>query len=163
VSVRSILRGALAVVAVIVTLVAGAVHAASIAGIDVEQWYPEVWSLHWGAIVMILPALLLSVPRWSSRYTLRELFVLVPIWARVLIVASFLNAVACFLLVIPRTGGVPVQGDGRFAFRNHGVVRVVSESEFHAQRALTMQGFSSFWLYFYLTSALYLLTARRAP
>lgn len=158
------LRLGVGAVVLVASLVAAAVHGASILGVDVEALAPEVWYLHGGAMVVVLLALVLAVPWRQPRYKLRELFALVPTWARVLIIAALIYAIANFVFVLPQSGGGdPVQKDGRYFFNNHGVVREVNESEFHAQRSVTMRGFSSVWFYLYLVSALYLLTARRSP
>jgi hypothetical protein len=73
-------------------------------------------------------------------------------------------AVAIFLIFTPLSGaGEPVIQDGRFFFNNHGVIREVSESEYHFQRSVSLRLFSSVWLYLYLFAVIYLLGARRPP
>ena len=154
----------LGVVVLVATLLAGAIHVASIYGIDTEAQVPAVWVFHIGAIVAIWLAFAFGLPKGRSWKTLSSAFVLVPIWARVLIVAALINCLVNFALVLPQTdSGLPEQRGGRYVFNNHGVIRDVSEAEYHAKRALIVRGFSSVWFYLYLVSSLYLLTARREP
>jgi hypothetical protein len=71
---------------------------------------------------------------------------------------------ANFVLLIPESAsGAQLIKDGSFFFNDHGVVREVTEAEYHFQRSLALRLYSSFWVYLYLVAAVILLGARRAP
>jgi hypothetical protein len=154
--------GVLALVGFILALV---VHAASIRGVDSEAEWPSVWLLH-GAlfplfILAILTAWAVAQPKTLS---FRELLALVPWPALLLIGLMLVYVLANFVLLIPDSaGGAPLITDGHFFFNDHGVVREVTESEFHFQRSISLRIYSSVWAYLYLVAAVLLLCARRAP
>jgi hypothetical protein len=63
---------------------------------------------------------------------------------------------------VPLTSaGIPVLNNGRYFFNDHGVIREVSESAFHAQRAASLRLYSGVWVYLFLISAVFFLLARR--
>lgn len=50
--------------------------------------------------------------------------------------------------------------DGQFFFNDHGIMREVTEHQFHLRRSVSLHLYSSFWIYLYLFSSVYLLGAR---
>jgi hypothetical protein len=52
-------------------------------------------------------------------------------------------------------------GADQFFFNDHGIIREVTEDQFHFQRSVSLRLFSSVWIYLYLFSVIYLLGARR--
>ena len=136
------------------------VHAATIAGIDVEARYPSVWLFHYGIFPLVLAAVLV-VFSLAPGARFRDVVLLIPMTARILIVAVFTYAVANFFVIMPLSGaGDPMVRDGRFFLSDHGTLREVSEEQFHAQRSLALRGFSGHWVFLYLVSTVYLLLAR---
>jgi hypothetical protein len=94
----------------------------------------------------------------------RELLALIPWPGLVLIGLVLIYVLATFVLFVPESaGGAPLIKDGRFFFNDHGVVREVTESEFHFQRSVLLRIYSSVWTNLYLVGAIVLLCARRAP
>jgi hypothetical protein len=92
----------------------------------------------------------------------RAFLALVPTSALILLVAVFFYALATFLIFTPLSGaGDPIVQNDRFFFNNHGVIREVSEDQFHLQRSFSLRLFSAVWLYLYLFAVVYLLGARR--
>jgi hypothetical protein len=91
------------------------------------------------------------------------LVALIPVPALILLVAVFVYVIATFLIFTPLSGaGDPMVQNGRFFFNNHGVIREVSESDYHLQRSVSLRVFSSVWLYLYLFAITYLFSARRS-
>ena len=138
----------------------GLVHVASLRGIDIKSAWPSVWALHY-ALFPIIPLTVIAAGVVAGQKRLG--LVLAGAAADLLVLAAaFVYAVATFAIFTPLSGaGDPVIADGRFFFNNHGVIREVSEGEFHLQRSITLRLFSSVWIYLYLFSAIYLLGARR--
>ncbi len=152
-------RYALGVAVLIAFALSLAVHVAAVAGFDVEAHFPDVWLLHYGIFPAIASAVLAVAAPGAG---FRDAVARIPIWARVLIVATFVYAITNLFVVGPLTGaGEPVLQDGRFFFDDHGILREVSEAQFHAQGSLALRLFSAHWLYLYLVSAVCLLFARR--
>src|SRR5439155_22742794 len=76
------------------------VHAATIAGIDVEARYPSVWLFHYGIFPLVLAAVLV-VFSLAPGARFRDVVLLIPMTARILIVAVFTYAVANFFVIMP--------------------------------------------------------------
>jgi hypothetical protein len=154
--------GLLALVGLLLALL---VHVTALRGIDSEAEWPQVWLLHGAVFPLILLAVL--APGAASRQrtpTFRELLALIPWPALLLIGLALIYVLATFVLFIPESaGGAPIIKDGRFFFNDHGVVREVTESEYHFQRSVLLRIYSSVWTYLYLVAAIVLLCARRAP
>ena len=75
---------------------------------------------------------------------------------------ALVYALATFLVFTPASGaGDPLIQDGRFFFNDHGIMREVTEDQFHLQRSVSLRLYSGVWIYLYLFSAIYLLGARR--
>ncbi len=146
-------------------LLSGVVHAASLRGIDIESEWPSLWLLHYALLpIMIVTVVTAAVVADQKRLNLRAFFSLVPAPAWIILAAAVLYAIATLLILVPLSGaGDPVITDGRFFFNDHGVIREVSEEQFHFQRNLSLRLYSSVWIYLYLLSAIYLLGARRSP
>jgi len=71
---------------------------------------------------------------------------LIPWPGLVLIGLVLIHVLATFVLFVPESaGGAPLIKDGRFFFNDHGVVREVTESEFHFQRSVLLRIYSSVW------------------
>lgn len=141
------------------------VHTASLRGVDVEFSWPNVWLLHYALFpVFLLAVVTASQIAGTKRLGLRDLFTIVPWWALALFAAALVYVLATFLLIVPASGaGDPLIKDGRFFFNDHGIIREVTEDQFHFQRSISLRLFSSVWIYLYLFSAIYLLGARRSP
>jgi hypothetical protein len=158
-------RMAVGIVAFLVFLVTLGVHIAAVAGTDVETAWPDVWLLHYGVFPIFLIAMLFATRAGGARRrTFLEVVYHMPVYARLLAGAAFIYALANFVLIVPGTGfGNSVVKDGQYSFVDHGVVRVVTEEQFHAMRALKIRGYSGHWLFLYFVSAIYLLTGRTKP
>jgi hypothetical protein len=150
-------------------LLAGAVHLAAINGVDVETLWPRVWLLHAGLFPLVALAVVFAAagaPHTrppGTRIGLRELLTLVPLLWRLLLGAALAYAVITFFVYAPLSGaGDPIVKDGSFFFDNHGVIREVSEAQFHAQRSSSLRLYSAFWLYLYLFAAVLLLGSAQA-
>jgi hypothetical protein len=167
---QSLLRRALVysrvpfgIIALAGLVLSGFVHAASIRGADIESAWPRVWALHYALFpIIVLAVLTAGAVAGQRRLGLRAFLALVPTPALVLLAAALVYALATFLIFMPLSrAGAPVIKDGRFFLNNHGVIREVSEDQFHFERSVTLRLFSSVWLYLYLFAVVYLLGARR--
>jgi hypothetical protein len=153
--------GLLALVGLLLALL---VHAAALRGIDSEAQWPQVWLLHGAVFPLILLAVLAPGAASGQRTpNFRELLALIPWPALLLMGIALIYVLATFVLFIPESAGAPLIKDSRFFFNDHGVVREVTESEFHFQRSISLRIYSSVWAYLYLVAAVLLLCARRAP
>ena len=139
------------------------VNIASMRGVDVEFTWPNVWLLHYALIPTIVIAVLTaSAVAGQKRLGLRNFLTLVPAWALAVLVVALVYALATFLVFTPASGaGDPLIQDGRFFFNDHGIMREVTEDQFHLQRSVSLRLYSGVWIYLYLFSAIYLLGARR--
>ena len=52
--------------------------------------------------------------------------------------------------------------DGRYFFNNHGLIREVTEAQFHALRSVTLRLYSAVWVYLYLFSSVCFRNVRGA-
>ena len=122
-----------------------------------------MWLLHAAVFPLILLAVLAPGAGSGQRTpSFRELLALIPWPVLLLIGLALIYVLAAFVLLIPESaGGAPLIKDGHFFFNDHGVVREVTESEFHFQRSTSI--YSSVWAYLYLVAAVLLPCARRAP
>jgi hypothetical protein len=139
------------------------VHISSMRGIDVEATWPSVWLLHYALFPIVLVVVLAaSAVAGQKRLGLRGFLALVPGWALALLAAALVYALATFLVFTPYSGaGDPLIQDGRFFFNDHGIIRELTEDQFHFQRSVSLRLYSSVWLYLYLVAVVYLLGARR--
>ncbi len=139
-----------------------AVHIASIQNADVEASVPQVWWLHITSMVLCAAALLFVARIAGPMPRFRDLVATIPLWALAVIGVVFVYVIANFFLLVPATGaGDPVLRDGRYFFNDHGTMREVSETAFHAQRAASLRLYSSVWVYLGLIAVVLLLLARR--
>ena len=131
-------------------------------GVDVEFSWPSAWFLHYALLPIILLAVILaSQIAGTGRLRLRDFFTMVPWWGLALLVPALVYALATVFLVVPVSGlGDPLIQDGHFFFNDHGVIREVTEDQFHLQRSVSLRLYSSVWLYLYLVAVVYLLYAR---
>jgi hypothetical protein len=152
--------GAAAAIAFALTLSA---HVASIEGIDVESRYPGVWWLHGTAMLLVAPAVVLTLRGAGGRLRFRDVMAMIPWWAGAAIALALLYALANLFWLAPATGaGDPLVAGHKFFFNDHGALRQVSETDFHAERAATLRLYSAHWLCLNLSSGLFLLVARKA-
>jgi hypothetical protein len=158
-------RVAVGMIALAGLLLSGLVHAASMRGIDVESAWPNVWVLHYALVPIVVFAVLTAVvAAQQKRLGLLSFLGIIPWPALLLLAAAFLYVLVTFFRFVPLSGaGAPVIQNGRFFFNDHGVVREVSEDQFHVERSLSLRLYSSVWIYLYLFSAVYLLAARQPP
>lgn len=141
-----------------------AVHVAATRGVDVEAVWPGVWILHVALFPLVALAIVTAavVSDRQVRLNLRDYRALVPLPAQIVVALGLVYVVVTFVMVVPLSGaGDPVMKDGRFFFNDHGSLREVTETQFHAQRSVSLRLYSAFWLYLYLFSAVYLLGARK--
>jgi hypothetical protein len=124
-----------------------------------------VWGLHYALFPIIALAVIATrVAAGQTRLGFRAFLGLVPVPALIILAVSFVYALANLLMFTPLSGaGAPFISDGRFLFNDHGVVREMSEGQFHYQRSVSLRLFSSVWLFLYLFAAVYLLGARPSP
>jgi hypothetical protein len=124
--------------------------------------WSRVWLLHAGLFPLVVLAVVTAARATRTRLTFSEFLALVPLGWWLLLALVLAYAVATFLIYAPLSGaGDPIVKDGRFFFNDHGVIREVTEAQFHAQRSISLHLYSAFWLYLYLFAAVYLLGARR--
>jgi hypothetical protein len=156
------LRWPAAIVALTGLLLSGWVHIESLRGIDTEFQWPSVWALHYALFPIIALAVLAAVlASGGKRLSFRAFLALVPVPAWIAMAVVLVYALATFLIFTPLTGmGDPVIVDGRFFFNDHGIMREVTEHQFHLRRSVSLRLYSSFWIYLYLFSLVYLLGAR---
>jgi len=157
------LRWPAAIVALVGLLLSAWVHIESVRGIDAEPQWPSVWTLHYALFPIVALAMLAAVVETEhKRLSFRVFLTFVPVPAWIVLAAVLVYVLATFLIFTPLTGaGDPVIVDGRFFFNDHGIMREVSEDQFHIQRSISLRVYSSVWIYLYLFSAIYLPTARR--
>jgi hypothetical protein len=157
------LRIPVGIIALAGLLLSGLVHAGSLRDIDIEAAWPSVWVLHYALFpIVVLAVLTAVVVAEQKRLSFRIFRTLVPGLAWIVFMGTFLYVVATILIVVPLSGaGDPVITDGRYFFNDHGVMREVSEDQFHFQQSMSLRLYSSVWIYLYLFSAIYLLGARR--
>jgi len=143
-------------------LLASAVNAATSRGIDVEVTYPAVWLLHAAIFPLVMLAVVTAGSASRNRLTFREFLALVPVFWLLPLALGLANALGTFFVYASLSGtGDAIVKDGSFFFNNHGVIREVTETQFHAQRSISLRLYSAFWLYLYLFTAVFLLGARR--
>jgi hypothetical protein len=141
------------------------VHGLTFAHIDIMETIPAVWVLHVGIFVVFVP-LVFSARRLSGAdQKYRDFQSLFPEWANTLITVVFIYAIVNFVVFMFLShGGVPAIRDGQFILHSHGkLVRVLTEKEYHVQRAYVVRGFSGHWLVFYLVPALFFLFGKPVP
>jgi hypothetical protein len=156
------LRWPAAMVALAGLLLSAWVQIESVRGIDAESQWPSVWTLHYALFPVVGLALLAAVViAEQKRLSFRAFLALVPVPAWIVRAAVLVYVLATFLIFTPLSGADPVIVDGRFFFNDHGVMREVSEDQFHIQRSISLRLYSSVWIYRYLFSAIYLLAAKR--
>jgi hypothetical protein len=135
------------------------VHALTFAHIDVSEKYPLVWVLHVGLFVVFVPLVFSARKVSGSNPEYRDFRSLFSGWGNALITVVFIYAIVNFVVfMFLSQGGVPAIRDGQFILHSHGkLVRILTEQEYHDQRAYVLRGFSGHWLVFYLVPALYFL------
>jgi len=153
----------LALVALIGLVLAAGVHVASLAGIDVSERIPLVWSLHLGVFVVFIP-FVFSIRKVVGRQpTLSDIRQLVP--RRVFLIGAAIGgyAILNFLLFMVATeGGNPSVLAGKYVLENHGhLVREITRAEYTAFRANDLRGFSGHWLVFYFVPFAYFMFANK--
>ena len=143
-------------------LLSGWVHVASMRGVDVALTWPNVWLLQYALFPIILLTVIAAAQVTSpKRLSLRDLLTILPWWGLGLLAAALVYSLATFLLVVPASGaGEPLILDGRFFFNDHGIIREVTEDQFHIRRSLSLRLYSSVWLYLYLVAVMGLLCVR---
>ena len=162
---RAVLRSRIVVgmVALAGLFLSGLVHLASVLSVDIESTWPSVWVLHYALFPIVILAVLTAVLVPGQKpLNFRAFLTLVAAPALIVLAAAFLYVLATFLVLTPLSGsGDPVMVDGGYFFNDHGVMREVSEEQFHFQRSVSLRLFSAVWIYLYLFSVIYLLAARR--
>jgi hypothetical protein len=86
----------------------------------------------------------------------------IPLAMRLLVAAAFLYTVANFFTYMPMSGmGAPIVKEGRFFFNDHGIIREVTQSEFHTHQSILLRAYSGHWIFLYLLPAIALFTLKR--
>jgi hypothetical protein len=157
-------RAPLGVAAVAGLLFASAAHLAAIRGVDVEAAWPSVWLLHVGLFpLVVLAVVTASLRKPGARLTLRSFLGLIPLPWRLLLAAALGYATWTFFVYAPLGGaGDPMVHDGRYFFNDHGLIREVTEAQFHALRSVTLRLYSAVWVYLCLFSSVCFRNVRGA-
>jgi hypothetical protein len=109
-------------------------------GIDSEYQWPSVWALHYGLFPIVGLAMLAAVVASEHKQlSFRAFLTLIPVPAWIVLAVVLVYVLATFLIFTPLTGaGDPVIVDWRLFFNDHGVMREVSEAQFHIQRSISL-------------------------
>ena len=139
------------------------VHALTVASIDVLARTPYVWCLHIGCLIPAIPFGIALKRQFGQQFTFSQLQSVLPRWAALLLIAmTIYAAINLVLFLVLSEGAFPDIRGGQFVLQRHGkIVRVLSEAEFHAQRAYQVRGISGCWLLLYLAPTLFFLVAVR--
>ena len=132
------------------------VHGAALFGVAVAEYLPQVWLLHLGIFVVVLPLIFLQ-PRLGNRAqtweTLKRQLPPQLHWAT--------TALILYVLVNFAFNGYMLGNDqpeirdgSPVIVRKGQVVRQISLVEYHALLARITRMFSGYWLYFYSVAAL---------
>jgi hypothetical protein len=129
-----------------------AVHAASLAGVDVRVAWPGVMWLH----ALVLGACFSLVLGPARRRHARSLEDALPRWGVRLVYVLFAYMIVnSVLFAIQSQGGGPHIRDGRYVLNSHGrVLQFLTEEEWHWYRALELRGASGHWVFCALLAAL---------
>ena len=156
------LRVPLAVCAALGCCLAIGVHLAAVSGRDIGSAHPGIWLLHYGVLPVLVLYVAVAALMAHPRQRFRDLVAHIPWISRLSVLLAFLYAAANLLMFIPASAmGDPIQTDGKFYFNQHGVMREVTESQFHSAESMRVRGFSGTWAFLYFVPAISLLTWRR--
>jgi hypothetical protein len=117
------------------------VHSATIRGIDMYSRWPGVWVLHFVALILFGMFVLTA----GYRIRFNEIFLRLPGWAVVSVVAVFLYAVVNCLVFAGFSG----EGNAH-----------VSEPDYHLHRAYELRFFSGVWAALFMVATVYFLLWR---
>lgn len=140
-------------------LLATIVHLFALSGVDVESKIGFVWLLHVGIFAAFFPALLSifanekmieNGQKVRGFKMLKVIFEHTPTWLCWLVAATYTYAIFTFLFFSNGAGGSPEIVDGNYVLQNrNGIVRTLTEIEYHDIKASILKGFSASWLIFY--------------
>lgn len=136
-----------------------AVHlVAALAYKNPMEKFPLLWLLHPGAILIIIPVVLLlrSDPsiglknRKSPKEFLKQVFKNAPVWLKMMAIAGFAYALANFSILLFQHPETPYEINGEYILKMHGkVVRTISGSEYRYYETIHARVFSGHWIAFY--------------
>ena len=146
------LRLALAALALAGFVLALAVHAAAVCGVDASDHVPGVWWLHVGIFVVFFPYVFAMRKAVGQAGDWRQAQkALVPAPLRQLGSALLTYAVLNFMwTMLTLSHGSPAVVDGQYVLQNHGhVVGEITQAQYAAGKAAQMRLFSGHWMAFY--------------
>jgi hypothetical protein len=111
-----------------------------------------------GIFVVFIPFILNARKSLGGNFDFEKLRAMIPAWAGILLLLTFIYAIINFVLFIflSEGGGVPDIKDGQFILHSHGkLIRYLTEQEYHMKKAYVLRVFSGHWLMFYLAPAMY--------
>ena len=132
----------------------------SVIGIDVSQYFPYIWILHIGMIVISFPTILYAKNNpietdqdnsfFNSGIPLIPYFKKSPTWLNTIVIAGFTYAVLSFIITKNSYIGTPEIDNGKYILSEHGqFIKNITEMEFHKLKANELIGFSGIWISFY--------------
>ena len=152
--------GSLALLLFFVSLIA---HVAAVLGVDVQEHFTLILSLHLGMFVTFVPAIVV-IRKWRSGNPLIALIRGLPVWARAFTLGLTAYVVINFIMFFGSVAeGQVAERDHRFILEDRGrFVRELTVEEYHSRRALEVRHFSGHWLAFYFVSFAVLVLHREA-
>ena len=140
------------------------VHVLSIAGMDLNEKIPFIWSLHIGIFVVWIPTIFSLrkgeefkqfqksslLTRMNPLSLFKAIFKTTPHWLTAIAVIGFFYAIINFLLFALSQPAVPDAHNGQYFLENHGqIIRTLTEQEYHHYQANQLRAFSGHWIAFY--------------
>jgi hypothetical protein len=114
-----------------------------------------------------LPFVLALRKELGANPTHSQMKSLLPLWANLVIAATFAYAAANFVLFIFHSEGAsPSFRDGVYVLQSHGnIIRELTLAEYNLHKSYVIRGFSGHWLVFYLVPCMYFFIGikSRAP
>lgn len=132
-------------------------HLSTYFGINPQKEVPELYLLHFGSILLWIPAVIVSV-RMTKGHPRNEFWErtigTLPRWIRAGVYAMGWYAMINFILFVLQNEGVAGVIDGKQVLHNHGhIIRQVTAKEFDQCKILDERGFSGHWIFFYGAAA----------
>jgi hypothetical protein len=132
-------------------------HFYTFLGVNLTQEIPQLWLLHQGNLLVMLPVVLIlkqiqKENKTDAWWMIKRIIHLAPVWLLILLFIIFFYTGFNFFFTTfyLNSGGVPTQMNGMFALLNHGqVVRELTPEAFQLHQAYRVRGFSGQWLWFY--------------
>ena len=133
-----------------VLIVSLLVHVSTFLGIDPMEKWPGVMFIHLAIFPPFIAAIYCANRTAGPKHEAQDrVMSCSPRWLKILTGVFFayalLNFVVFFVLI---EGGSPRERDGKYFLHSHGVIRELSEAEFHQMQAFVVRGFSGHWMLF---------------